>query len=236
MALPKIPIRLMGLTYAHHLWWWRNAVRKRTVVTEWNEKHQAIFIHIPKTAGTSIMSRLGMVPVHDSHAPAQIYAEAYPDLYRRAYKFTFVRNPWDRFASSFHFLKHGTEWELQRDWARRHIGDLNFAGFTRKLRNPLFRAIVLSERFFWPQTVWLGGVGSAAGVDEIFRFEALDPAIQALSARFDVPQGEDLPHLRRVVRADFRELYDQEMIDIVGKLYREDIATLGYSFDMAGQA
>lgn len=230
MPVPKLPLRLLGLSDTYHIWWWERTLKRRSVLTPWNEAHNAIFVHIPKTAGTSILSALGVPTVFDTHAPSRAYARAYPDFYAGAYKFAFVRNPWDRFASSFYFMKHGTEWKMQQDWAKRHIGDQEFAEFTHRLRSPLFRAAVLAERFFWPQTFWLGGNGNARGVDEIFRFEAVDEATQQLCARFGIGAPDKTPHLRKVSKPDFRQLYDPSMIDIVAKLYRRDIAALGYSF------
>lgn len=230
MPVPKLPLHLTGLLYPYHSWWWRKALKKNPAVTGWNYRHNAIFVHIPKTAGSSVLEALGAPIVFDTHAPSGAYRHRYPELYASAYKFAFVRNPWDRFASSFHFMKHGTTWSLQRDWAKAHIGELDFAGFTRRLRQPLYRAKIMSERFFWPQTVWTGGVGDTSGVDAIFRFEALDEAVQTLCQRFQIEAPARTPHLRKVERPDFRALYDDEMVDIVGRLYRRDIAALGYSF------
>ena len=230
MPVPKLPLRLLGLSDAYHLWWWKRTIAKRSILTPWNETHQAIFVHIPKTAGTSVLSAIGALPVFDTHAPTLAYARAYPAFYAGAYKFAFVRNPWDRFASSFHFMKHGTNWKMQQDWARRHIGDLDFRAFTMRLRNPLFRATVLSERFFWPQSTWLQTPPAVRGVDELFRFEAIDHAMQSLYARFDIPASSATPHLRKTAITDFRDLYDDRMINIVARIYRQDIDLLGYQF------
>ena len=230
MPIAKLPLRLLGLGDAYHLWWWQHTLTRRSVLTPWNEEHRAIFVHIPKTAGTSVLSALGVPPVFDTHAPSRAYASAYPDVFAGAYKFAFVRNPWDRFASAFHFMKHGTEWPMQQAWARRHIGDQGFDEFTLRLRNPLFRASILAERFFWPQTFWLIGQRGAMGVDQIFRFETVDAASRELCARFGITAPDETPHLRKVDKPDFRTLYSPEMIDIVGNIYRRDIDTLNYIF------
>jgi hypothetical protein len=132
--------------------WWSRQVRRREILTGWNRHHSAIFVHIPKTAGTTVLDFLGAEHVFDTHAPAAIYRQADPKLFERAFKFAFVRNPWDRFASAFHHMKSGTDWPMQQAWAKRYIGDRDFASFVRLLRNPLFRQVVLSERFFWPQS------------------------------------------------------------------------------------
>jgi hypothetical protein len=232
MTIPKLPLHLTGLLYPYHLAWWRRTLRNRSVLTPWNEQHQAIFVHIPKTAGTSVLAGLGADKVFDTHAPAQTYRDVYGDFYRAAYKFAFVRNPWDRFASSFHFMRDGTDWPMQRAWAAAHIGDMDFRAFTLRLKNPLHRANILAERFFWPQTFWLGGHGRTDGVDALYRFEELGSAMRSLCAHLGIDPPAQTPHLRKVEKPDFRELYtDGAMIDLVGRLYRSDIAALGYRFD-----
>ena len=233
MPVPKLPLQLLGLSHAYHLAWWRLRVPQHAILTPWNARHNAIFVHIPKTAGTSILSALGAVPVVDTHAPAQIYAHADRAFYARAWKFAVVRDPWDRFASSFHFMKSGTDWPMQQEWARANIGDMDFAQFTHRVgRDPLYRARVIAERFFWPQTFWLGGVGTTAGVDTVFRFEELDAATRSICERLEITPPEATPHLRRADKPDFRTLYDPQMVAIVGRLYRRDIAALRY--DMPG--
>ncbi len=75
-------------------------------------RENAIFIHIPKTAGTSLLQVMEVNPPADHlrHATAAVYQRMHPDLWRSAYKFTFVRDPMDRLASAFYFLQNKTEW------------------------------------------------------------------------------------------------------------------------------
>jgi len=234
MPVPKLPLKLVGQLERYHLHWWSLQLRKRTILTEWNRRHEAIFVHIPKTAGTSMLDALGAEAVFDTHAPALTYREADPELFARAYKFCVIRNPWDRFASSFHFMKSGTDWPMQQDWAQRHIGQLDFAGFVRKLRNPLFRQMVMAERFFWPQSFWLKDRQGRLIVDALFRFEELDEAIGQICVRLGIAAPERLPRHRQSGRASYHALYhDDEMIQIVGRLYAEDVARFGYSFAAA---
>ncbi len=229
MPIPKLPLQLAGLLPTYHRLWWRRTLRRRSVVTEWNERHQAIFVHIPKTAGTSVLAALGAASVFDTHAPARTYRDCYPALFDRAYTFAFIRNPWDRFASAFHFMRDGTEWPMQQDWAKAHIGEMGFRDFTLKLRSPVFRAQVMAERFFWPQRFWLTDARGRIMVDELFRFEQLDDAISSLCARLGMPRQPATPHLRKVEKPDFRTLYDEDMTALVGRLYARDIAAFGLS-------
>lgn len=232
MPVPKLPLALFGQLERYHLYWWSVQLRKRPILTDWNRRTNSIFVHIPKTAGTSMLDALGADPVFDTHAPALTYREADPEFFRRAYKFGVVRNPWDRFASSFHFMKNGTDWPMQQAWAKRHIGDHVFASFVRKLRNPLFRNTILAERFFWPQSFWLTDREGALLVDEAYRFEDIAEAMASICARLKLPPPQRMPRHRRSARADYRSLYaDEEMIALVSRLYPDDIRRFGYSFE-----
>jgi len=232
MPVPKVPLQLLGMLETYHLGWWENQLRRRSVLTSWNHRRAAIFVHIPKTAGTTILDALGAEPVFDTHAPAITYRAADPMLFARAFKFAIIRNPWDRFASTFHFLTKGTDWPMQQEWAERHIGDLDFAGFVAKLRNPLFRQVVLSERFFWPQSFWIDDRDGSQLVDELFRFEDLGSVLPTIASRLGINLPATIPTHRATARAGSTALYaSREMIDLVGGLYARDIERFGYQFE-----
>ena len=188
-------------------------------------------MHIPKTAGTTVLDFLGAEHVFDTHAPAITYRQVDPELFARAFRFAFIRNPWDRFASAFHHLKSGTDWPMQRAWAKRYIGEHDFGSFVRRLRNPLFRQVVLSERFFWPQSFWITDRHGDLLVDELYRFEDLEPALSNLAERLGLPPAGTIPVRRKSDRESSRSLYsDPELVDLVGSLYREDAKRFGYCF------
>ena len=232
MPIPKLPLKLLGLLDAYHLNWWARHMGRRPVLTDWNRAHRAIFVHIPKTAGTTMLEALGAAPVVDTHAPALTYRRADPTFFASAFKFAVIRNPWDRFASSFTFMKDGTDWPMQQQWAARHIGELDFAGFVRKLRHPLFRQLVLSERFFWPQSFWVTDRSDALIVDELYRFEQLAAVLPAIQSRLGIAGSNVIPVRRESARPPSCALYqDQEMVDLVARLYGRDIERFGYGFE-----
>ncbi len=230
MPIPKTPLYMMGMLEHYHYWWWRKNAESQNFVNDWNAKQKAIFVHIPKTAGTSIRRFIGMQDVSDTHAPALSYYQQDPELFEEAFLFTFVRNPWDRFASSFHFLKTGTVWPMQQKWADENMGDMDFDQFTRKLRQPLFRAKVKAERFFWPQSFWFKHTEHLRDFDRIYRFERLDEAFADLSKRFGGPNGTQIPHERKVERAPYTAIYTDQTREIVSNLYADDIDRFVYAF------
>ena len=63
---------------------------------------KVIFVHIPRTSGTSIASSITSVPLEMKHLRASQLRKAVGSDWDRSYKFAFVRNPFDRVISIFH--------------------------------------------------------------------------------------------------------------------------------------
>ena len=78
---------------------------------------KCIFIHIPKTAGTSIeqfikdndRNPIILLGVRNGrsmhHFSALEIKSLFPDLFKKYYKFSFVRNPYDRLLSEYYWCK-----------------------------------------------------------------------------------------------------------------------------------
>ena len=71
--------------------------------------HPFVFIHVPKTGGTSIRNALGLGAT-PFHMTAQKLRDHHPEAASR-FSFTFVRNPWDRLVSYVHSVR-GNTWEM----------------------------------------------------------------------------------------------------------------------------
>lgn len=74
-----------------------------------DHKRKFIFIHIPRTGGTSIEVALHGKNWFETHAPSKhltVHAakKIYEEYWDSYFKFSFVRNPWDRMIS---MLKYG---------------------------------------------------------------------------------------------------------------------------------
>ena len=74
--------------------------------TLWNYWHNAIFIHIPKNGGTSILKALNMAP-RRLHLPWYIYRQANKSFYDKAYKFAVIRDPLERLLSAYAYFLTG---------------------------------------------------------------------------------------------------------------------------------
>ena len=83
-----------------------------------SHRYKAIFIHIPKTAGTSIYTVLSIpqnekhfytaahkIPSHQHLTPTQLKPKIPGPIWNNYFKFTVVRNPFDRVVSDYRYLK-----------------------------------------------------------------------------------------------------------------------------------
>jgi chondroitin 4-sulfotransferase 11 len=68
-------------------------------------KHKIIFIHVPKNAGTSLLSLqdFAFEDTKNSHRTARNFKQTFPELWETYTKYCIVRNPWDRFVSNFEY-------------------------------------------------------------------------------------------------------------------------------------
>jgi hypothetical protein len=81
-----------------------------------------------------------------------------------------------------------------------------------------------------PQLTWLKDARGALPLDFIGRFETLHRDFATVCARLGLPPPA-LPHARKGSGADYREHYDNSTRDLVARVYAEEIALFGYTFD-----
>ena len=185
-----------------------------------------LFVHVPKCGGSSVEDQLGIAHGHRS---AVYFRAADPDFFARAWKFSIVRNPYDRLVSAFHYLKNHTHSERDRAWAADVLGSCpDFPAFAAALADPGFRDRVLAWLHFQPQWYYLCDREGRLLVDEVARLEALD----AFAARFNAAGRAvtlDTGVRRRPSeRAAWPAYYDAAIAARVAAIYARDFEVLGY--------
>jgi len=193
-----------------------------------------LFVHIPKTAGNSIQSVLRdysedeLVALRKEqdgierfglrnskykikkHSTLWEYREALGDeQFRGFYKFTCVRNPWDRMVS-YYF----TPTQNPETWNR------------KKFRGTISKAVSVADYLRLDD----GEQDPFANVDCIMRFENLTDDFRSLCSRLEI-SPPTLPRYNRSTREHYSKYYDDELRELVRTRFGEEIDLFGYKFE-----
>jgi chondroitin 4-sulfotransferase 11 len=181
-----------------------------------------IFIHINKTAGTSLGKVIGLP--HKRHLPVTRLVHLVGEKrFNKAYKFSVVRNPWDRAVSHYKYLARKKYYNVDpekvsfKEWLIATYGD-------RKDPFYLYNPIMFAD-----QITWLTDANGNLRVDNIIRFENLEEEFKDVADVIGV--SSELPRLNATEKIHYSSFYDEETMEIVQRHSRRDIETFGYSFE-----
>jgi hypothetical protein len=152
-----------------------------------------------------------------------------PREFSEYFKFSFVRNPWDKLVSAFHFLKKGGLTVSDKKWSDKNLSP--YADFDAFVRNGIQRKEIRAFPHFRPQSDFICLSRGKPGVDFLGYFENLEEDFSYVCRRLNVnpPLLELNRNLSR--KKDYRDYYTDETRRIVARFYADDIEMLGYSFD-----
>ena len=203
-----------------------------------SHKHKCIFIHIPKTAGTSIHRIFNYTipkPYVDDqnrerdHFTAVDYRENMSN-YNEYFKFTLTRNPWDKLVSEYLFFKRGSE--VYKHQLPRIIDTKNitFTEFIVKLQNTNFNGYSHYDKSHYiPQVDYMLDENYNKIIDFIGKFENLQEDINIICDKIGLAQKK-LPHINKTEHKYYTEYYNNETREIVAEKYAKDIEYFGYKF------
>ncbi len=221
-----------------------------------SHKYKCIFVHIPKTAGQSIehfflklhgltwekraplLLRYNPDPKKGPESLAHLTAEEYVKYgyvtqkqFDEYFKFAFVRNPWDRLLSEYHY----------RNYHKHYT-------FTEFVTHGLPQADNYSDRYrhIMPQSDFIYDDNDKLIVDFVGRFENLQKDFRLILKKLNLPPS-DLPHVNKSKGKRFfcftkifnfitpkrrrEKYYYKEPIDLINLLYSRDIQNFGYKFN-----
>jgi hypothetical protein len=212
----------------------------------------AIFVHIPKTAGTSVHAVLGAAVltasaietrrrVIESFGPdssaldrglypkhgkaAELRRLIGPNIWESAYKFTLVRNPWATMVSSyFWWLQKAPQYPFlaQRAELVKAMG-----GFRPFLFSELGRTMI--NELPGTMSDWFTEDGCDI-VNFVGRVETIDFDIQTALSQMGATCPHAVPHLNRTERAHYRDYYDAETSAMVASRFVDIIDRFKYQF------
>jgi chondroitin 4-sulfotransferase 11 len=204
-------------------------LRGRGIYQGWPNAHRAIFIHIPKTAGSSVTHSLLGGPRGNLHAPYSEYERINPRKFREFFKFTFVRNPWDRLVSTYIFLRDFDSDPRTRSWYKREVDP--FPDFSSFVRGWLSEANARSSLHFRPQHTFICDADLRLRVDFVGRVETITEDFCIICERLGV--AAELQRINESNHRPYTEYYTEELRERVAAVYSDDIAMFGYQFGVA---
>lgn len=203
----------------------------KKVYTDFNNKYRCIFIHIPKTGGLSIKNTMyENKKTGIGHRRISDYHDADIELFNSYFKFSVVRNPWDRFVSSYFYLKSGGRNQSDKEWAKQYLEKYeNIKDFIHDLSSSEEkRKKVMNFIHFIPQYQFIC-IDDQIMVDYIGRFEKLDDCFRHVNSVLNL--NLKLPHDNKSGHQMYRHYYDEDTKKIVSYLYKKDIEMLEYTFN-----
>ena len=202
---------------------------------------KTIFIHIPKTAGVSIIHALmssvldyeteGLIknlpnPLKQQfslkglqkHKMAHEYvpSDVSKASWNNYYKFVFVRNPWDKVVSEYC-------WRMSLN-----PRDHPFTNFEQFLRTCKERP---KRDTYWthaqPQIDFISNNNNVI-VDDVFKFEEFSSGISTIEDRLNI--SINVKHHNASQHKHYQDYYNEKTRQQVYKLYKQDIKTFDYEF------
>jgi hypothetical protein len=203
-----------------------------------SKQRQFVFVHIFKTAGTSIkravrryampswheganfvLKRIGVSQFgprgHRDHVKVtDLIDEIGRSQFDRLFSFAFVRNPWDWELSHYKYIcntaSHASHQEV-----------FALGSFSEYVRWRCDGRFQLQESFLLHQ--------GKSVVDFVGRFENLESDFRYVCQRIGIRYR--LPRLNASGTEDYRIAYDDRTKEMIAGTYRSDIARFGYAFE-----
>jgi len=203
-----------------------------------SDTHQFIFVHIRKSAGSSIRDTLEPLSIikptdtlskiksrflrtekdykkyafrqHDSITVAKRIMP--PELFESYFKFAFVRNPWDRLVSEYEFIR-------RRPDHGRHSKVMKM-GFEKYI-------VYQSKRFDAHQINMLADKNGNLLMDFIGKFENLLDDWNRVTDKLGI-ENKELTHRKKAGISNYDSYYTDESRALVSELWKRDIEAFGY--------
>lgn len=199
---------------------------------------QFAFIHIPKTAGTSINRALNeyddrplllkflnnkvvnMIPSLRNMNPLRYHTTAADlesiigtDLFNSLFSFAFVRNPWDWNVSRYHYISqsfHHPKCKIVRK--------MTFEQFLRWIVNNSHAT----------QKSFITDMEGNIIIDFVGKFENIKEDFAYICERLGI--DEELPHRNPSDHQHYRQYYNERTASFVEYHFKEDIRLFDYEF------
>ncbi len=199
-----------------------------------------VFIHVPKTAGTSLRQALGLnAPLNiPCHATAQEVLPFIKLVAPKTVSLAFVRNPYSRFVSLYNYARQEESlYHSVRDPAKAPYGKhADFDILSHKTLEECAELLIqgkLGGRHgvglgqWHPQVEWLMDEENKLAVDYIGRVETLESDLQNIERLYGII-SQPIPWLNRSIPQEPAMEFTPRARDLVHLYYKRDFEMLDY--------
>lgn len=179
----------------------------------------AIFIHINKTAGTSINHALGLR--RGLFTAREKRAELGEPAWSSKFRFTFVRNPWERIVSQYY-------WRRSIDHTGLSSQRIDFNTWIVHVLRDHTPEFYDNPKLFMPQLDWISDKDGQLLVNYIGRYERLIDDFRSVCDHLNVKA--ELPRDKPTCHPPYRDVFNDESIDLVRDWFQKDIDYFGYTY------
>lgn len=207
-----------------------------------------LFIHVPKTGGNSIQNilskysedkivtlakhqdgierfevRSNKYAIQKHSTLNQYRKEIEPEIFKRLFKFSTIRNPWD-LCISYYFSPHRGKIEWNRDSFKeliQTIPTIRHYLMIESIADRLNRKLHIS---FSNKAKPLD-----CDIDFLIRFEKLNEDFKKVCDILEIPFVE-LPQRNKSKREHYTEYYDDELIELVRRRFSDEIKHVNYIY------
>ena len=218
-----------------------------------SDKFKYLFVHIPKNAGSAVEKALLSLEdkeysqgwydnkcrpsldeaTRDSYMLGGSYAHMTLPVFAKQkqlkgkfneyFKFTFVRNPWDRFVSEYEYCrKGGVDGQLSCPYS--------FEEFCNKFVEGSLVTCTKETGEIYEEHVMLQSKFIDETIDFVGRVENLQSDFNRVCRRLGVEEVELFRVNATFRNRNYREYYTDETRKLIGKFYRWDAVQFSYEF------
>lgn len=192
----------------------------------YNPDIKAVFIHIPRTGGSSIkriLRDVGGFSEEMTHADFRYVKEKLGNEWKNYFKFSIVRNPFSRMVSWYNWLVYSSK--LGKDKRGRivqHPG--TFENFLFNYNRIYKKDRMTGYTFKKQQVEFIGNK-----MDFVGRFENLQEDFDYICKRIGM-KNIKLPVRKKTEETDYKSYYTRKLRDYIIHTFYDDLKTFGYTF------
>ena len=185
-----------------------------------NHEHKFLFIHIPRTSGTSIQKQFQNKETKDKHWTIHNWKEHLDQqTFNNYYKFTFIRNPWDIIISKY----------FDKGWYSSPIkgrgGEIGYYS-GKNLKHFLTHYQPAKHEHGDSILDYI----NPKQMDYIGRYENRKKDLEHIAKQIGIPLNPQIHEKSHPDKEHYTKYYNHETREIVAKRYAQDIDYFGYKF------